>query len=180
MASARLTSALMGPVAILGATLAVAGAFLSSKPAWSADFYAGKTITMSTHGGVGGSYDTYLRLFARHLGSHIPGRPNVEVVNQPGAGGLLAVNYAGQTAPKDGTFLSLIDQGIPLFEATGQPGLHVSLKKFEWIGNLSTSNNVTVTWYASKIRSMSDATKREVTMAASGAGSPSASIPLAL
>ena len=146
--------------------------------AWSADFYSGKTITFSTHGGVGGSYDTYLRLLARHIGGHIQGHPNVEVFNQPGAGGLLAVNYAGQTAPKDGTFLTLVDQGIPLYEVTGQPGLHVSLKNFEWIGNLSTSNNISVAWYKSGIESMEDATKRIVTMAASGAGSPSASMPL--
>ena len=49
------------------------------------DFYAGKTIAMSTHTGPGGGYDTLIRLYARHVSRHMPGAPNIIVVNQPGA-----------------------------------------------------------------------------------------------
>jgi tripartite-type tricarboxylate transporter receptor subunit TctC len=62
------------------------------------DFFAGKTITISTFTSPGGSYDTYARLLARHIGRFIAGRPTVIVVNQPGAGGLVALNYAGRIA----------------------------------------------------------------------------------
>ena len=58
------------------------------QPASAADFYAGKTITMSTYGPPGDSYDLYLRLLGRHFGRHIPGNPGIVVVNQTGAGGL--------------------------------------------------------------------------------------------
>ena len=105
---------------------------------------------MSTHTGPGGGYDTYLRLLSRHLGKHIPGHPSMLVVNQPGGGGLTALNYAGKVAPQDGTWLALVSQGLLVHEATGRPGLQVSLGKFSWIGNLTQSNNVTVTWYTSK------------------------------
>ena len=38
------------------------------QPVLAADFYAGKTITMSTYGAPGDSYDLYLRLLSRHYG----------------------------------------------------------------------------------------------------------------
>jgi tripartite-type tricarboxylate transporter receptor subunit TctC len=80
-------------------------------PARSQDFYAGKTISMSTHSTSGAGYDTYLRLLSRHMGKYIPGRPTFIVLNQPGAGGLTALNYAARVAPQDGTFLTIVSQG---------------------------------------------------------------------
>jgi tripartite-type tricarboxylate transporter receptor subunit TctC len=62
-------------------------------------FFAGKTITIATFTAPGGAYDAYIRLLARHMGRHIPGRPNFVANNQPGAGGLLNINYAGKIAP---------------------------------------------------------------------------------
>jgi tripartite-type tricarboxylate transporter receptor subunit TctC len=140
-------------------------------PAVAQDFYAGKTISMSTHSTAGAGYDTYLRLLSRHMGKHIPGKPNFVVLNQPGAGGLTAVNYAARIAPQDGTFLTLVSQGLLVVEATGGRGLQTSLGSFKWLGNLSQSNNVTVTWVTSNIRTLEDAKRREVTVGATGTGS---------
>jgi tripartite-type tricarboxylate transporter receptor subunit TctC len=157
--------------------LALTAILLVQSPVAAEDFYAGKTISMSTHTGPGGGYDTYLRLLARHMGRHIPGRPTIVVVNQPGAGGLLALNHAGRVAPQDGTFLTLVSQGLLVHEATGQPGLQVSLTDFKWFGNLSQSNIVTVTWHASGVRSLADAKARDVTVGSTGVGSISVQIP---
>jgi hypothetical protein len=71
------------PIIRLALTVAVLG---EAVPAAAEDFYAGKTISISTHTGPGGGYDTYLRLLTRHLPRHIPGRPSIVVVNMPGAG----------------------------------------------------------------------------------------------
>jgi tripartite-type tricarboxylate transporter receptor subunit TctC len=143
----------------------------SSCAAMADDFYAGKTITMSTHSDAGAGYDTYLRLLARHMGKHIAGRPSFIVINQPGAGGLLAANYAAKSAPQDGTFLTLVSQGLLVIEATGGKGLRTSLGAFKWLGNFSQSNNVTVTWAASGVKTLQDALRREVVVGATGAGS---------
>src|SRR5262249_40139405 len=112
------------------------------QPLAAQDFFAGKTITISTFTPPGGSYDTYARLLARHVGRFIPGRPTVIVLNQPGAGGLVALNYAGKIAPRDGTFLTLAGVGTLLQEAIGGQGMQVSLRDFRWIGNFSKVNNV--------------------------------------
>src|SRR5215510_202592 len=148
--------------------LTLAAILLVQSPVAAEDFYAGKTISFSTHTGPGGGYDTYLRLLARHMGRHIAGRPAIVVVNQPGAGGLLALNQAGRVAAKDGTFLTLVSQGLLVHEATGQGGLQVSLADFKWLGNLSQSNIVTVTWHTSGVRTLADAKVRDVSVGSTG------------
>jgi tripartite-type tricarboxylate transporter receptor subunit TctC len=151
--------------------LAMAAGLALASDAYAQDFYAGKTISMSTHSTAGAGYDTYLRLLSRHMGRYIPGQPKFVVINQPGAGGLTALNYAARVAPQDGTFLTIVSQALLVIEATGGRGLHTSLGKFNWLGNLSQSNNVTVTWVTSGIATLQDAKARDVTVGATGAGS---------
>lgn len=154
-----------------------AGVLLAQSPALASDFFQGKTITMSTHTAPGGGYDTLLRLLSRHYNRHIPGKPAMLVVNQPGAGGLLSLNYAAKRAPQDGTWLALASQGLILHEAMGGAGVETSLTKFKWIGNLNTSNNVTATWFLSKVRTIDDAKLREVTVGSTGAGAITSIVP---
>ena len=142
------------------------------------DFFAGKTIALSTHSEAGGGYDSYLRLLAQHIGKHIPGHPSLAVINQPGGGGLVAVNHAADAALQDGTFLTIVSQSVPVVEATGGPGLHTSLGKFKWIGNFTRANNVTVTWAASQVKTLADARAREVVMGATSAGTSSEMGPI--
>src|SRR3979409_1696929 len=66
------------------------------------DFYKGKTVNMIIGYSVGGGYDLYGRLVARHIGKHIPGRPNVVSQNMTGAASLRAAQYLYTVAPKDG------------------------------------------------------------------------------
>src|SRR5882672_4219921 len=80
-----------GPV-IAAALAAVATTFPSAIHA--DDFYAGKSITISTYGAPGDSYDVYMRLLSRHYGRHIPGNPRFTAIHQPGAGGILPINHA--------------------------------------------------------------------------------------
>jgi tripartite-type tricarboxylate transporter receptor subunit TctC len=143
----------------------------------AADFFAGKTITINTHSPPGDGYDIYLRLLSRYMGKYIPGHPGFIILNQPGAGGIFAVNYAARNAPRDGTFLSLVSEGIVVLEATGGRGLQTSLGSFKWLGNFSQSNNVTVTWGMSKTKTLADAMKNDVTVGATGAGSASVMAP---
>jgi tripartite-type tricarboxylate transporter receptor subunit TctC len=157
--------------------LAAFAACVFGVPVHAEDFYAGKTITMSTHTGPGGGYDTLLRLIARHLGRHIPGSPGFIVSNMPGAGGLTAFNHAARLAPQDGNFLSLVGQGLVVHEPTGQPGLQASLGAMNWIGNASQSPNVTAVWHTSTVKSIDDARRREVVVGSTGAGAPDAQMP---
>ena len=50
-------------------------------------FYRGKTVNLYIGSNVGGGYDAYGRLVARHIGKYIPGKPVVVPSNMGGAGG---------------------------------------------------------------------------------------------
>ena len=155
--------------AAAAAAAAVGLGSVAVHPAAAADYFAGKTITISTYGAPGDSYDVYMRLLSRHYGRHIPGNPRFTATNQPGAGGLLAITHAAMVAPQDGTFITVASQGLLIFEATGQRGLQTSIGTFKWLGSFTQSNNVTVTWHTSRAKTLADAIAREVVVGASGA-----------
>ena len=71
-------------IVVATAALLLAAAQARADPV--ADFYKGQQVKLIVGYGTGGGYDVYGRLFARHLGRHIPGQPNVIVQNMPGAG----------------------------------------------------------------------------------------------
>jgi tripartite-type tricarboxylate transporter receptor subunit TctC len=71
--------------------------------AQSDPFYKGKRLTLLINFAAGGPADIEGRLFARHIGRHIDGGPNIIVQNRDGAGGLVGTNYLGELGPRDGT-----------------------------------------------------------------------------
>ena len=72
-------------------------AFLTAASAQESEraFYADKTVRMIVGSGTGGGYDAFSRLIAPYLAKALG--TTVIVENQPGAGGLIALNrlYAG-------------------------------------------------------------------------------------
>lgn len=141
-------------------------------------FYEGKQIRMIIRSGVGGGYDLYARMLARHIGKHIPGAPSTMPVNMPGGGGITSANYVANVAPRDGTILTMVSQGLPTDQALGlTPSFKADLRTFNWIGNMSSSNQVLVVWHTSKTRTLEDARNRETLIGSTGAGSVSTQLP---
>jgi tripartite-type tricarboxylate transporter receptor subunit TctC len=60
----------------------------------------------------GGSYDLYARLAADHMAKYIPGKPNIIVQHRPGGGGIKAVAYFYEQAPRDGSNIGLFPETI--------------------------------------------------------------------
>ena len=146
-----------------------------------ADFYKGKQIRMIIRSGPGAGYDTYARLLTKHMAKYIPGQPTILNVNMPGAGGIIAANHVAVQAARDGTTLAIVSVGLPMDQATGlNPSFKADLTKFNWIGNLSDSNQIMQTWHTSPTKTLDDAMKRETIIAAAGTGSFSSMIPSAL
>ena len=145
------------------------------------DFYKGKQMRVIVHTTPGGGYDAYGRLMARHVVDHIPGAPTIVVQNMPGGGGLRQANYIGTAAPQDGTVIALISQGLPLLQVAGGEveitRLEVDFRSFNWIGNLSDSNQVLVTWHTSPVKTFADALRTQEVLGASGVGSISVQLP---
>jgi tripartite-type tricarboxylate transporter receptor subunit TctC len=164
-------------VSILVAFFAMIGVlFTTSAQAQSATF-AGKTVTLMCHVPPGGGYDAYERLLSRHLGQFLPGNPTIIVVNKPGAGGYTAANHAANVAPRDGTFMVLMQQSTLMDEPMGHSAMKTSLRDFNWIGNFSQSNNLVATWHTSPVKTIGDAQKQEALVGASGTTSTAAQLP---
>src|SRR4051794_16182713 len=133
--------------------------------------FAGKTITLTNGYATGSGNDIIGRLVARHLGKHIPGQPKVVVQNMPGAGSYKAANYLYGVAPKDGTVLGYIAQTAATEELLGNPAVQFQTAKFNWIGRISSYNNVSIGWHTSKVKSIADAQHTVSTIGATGVGS---------
>jgi tripartite-type tricarboxylate transporter receptor subunit TctC len=153
--------------------MALAAALMLPLPAAAqVDFYKGKTIDLVISTGVGGGLDANARLVARHLADHIPGNPTIVPRNMPGAGHIRAANFVFSQAPKDGTVIATF---VPVF-VTAQvldrsKSIQFDPAGFNWLASTSSSNATIYTWYLSGVRSVADATKRDVLMGATGAGS---------
>lgn len=167
-------------VSILATLVVILGA-VSLKPAQAQGVrFAGKTITLMCHVPPGGGYDAYVRLLSRHLRQYLPDNPNIIVVNKPGAGGAVAANHAVNIAPRDGTFMLLMQQSMLVDEPMGKSAINTSLRDFNWIGNFSQSNNLVATWHTSPVKTIADAHKREALVGASGPSSTAAQLPVFL
>ena len=153
----------------LGLALLACGLAASPAGAQSVEeFYKGRKIDVVIGFTVGGGYDAYARLLARHIGEHIPGKPAIIPRNMTGAGSRIAAAFIHGVAPKDGTAIGIADQSIPLEQALGDAGVKFDSRELNWIGNPNADNNVLTTWHTSPVKTLDDARKIEVTMGATG------------
>ncbi len=116
-----------------------------------ADFYKGKQISLIIGTSSGNDYDFRARLLARHMGRFIPGEPTIVPRNMPGAGGINAANWLANVAPHDGTAIHLIMANMMNKQAVGVPGIKFDARQFSWIGNTTSTPNVTSAWHTSGV-----------------------------
>lgn len=159
-------------VALIGTPLGASGVL-----AQPADFYAGRQITLLIGFGPAGTYDYYARLVARHLGRHLPGKPNIVPQQMPGAGSLTAANFLYTAAPKDGTSMGIITQTVAIEEAIKNPGVKYKSAEMNWIGRATSITQIQLSMATSKIKRIEDALVQEVTAASTGSGSPTEGYP---
>lgn len=83
---------------------AVAVAALAAAPALAQDdsYYAGKTITVVVPFSQGGATYVSAKFLEPFFEKHIPGNPDMDVVDRPGGGSILGANWFQQNAEPDG------------------------------------------------------------------------------
>ncbi|HEY8580309.1 MAG TPA: hypothetical protein VIL72_10515 [Beijerinckiaceae bacterium] len=162
---------------------AAACAFTAATPARAdavADFYRGRTLEMTVPGSAGGDYDRRARIVARHMGRLIPGAPSIVVKNMPGGIGLQAANHLANTAPRDGTAMTIVFQNMPVLQATGSPAVQFDARRFGWLGNTTSSPNVINSWHATGVTRIEQVMEKELVVGASGVASTGYVYPAAL
>ncbi len=154
-------------IALVGAVVA-AGSQAQAQSDAVADFYRGKTLTVLVGVGAGGEYDFQMRLVQRHIGKYIPGNPSTVGQNMVGATGLLMANHLYNVAPKDGTVIGLIQNGLPSFQAMGVEGINFDARKFNWIGSLSPTVETMAVRKGSGVMTVEDARKKDLIAGSNG------------
>lgn len=164
---------------VIAAALALAasacGAALGSAEAQD-DYYKGKTITVYVAVGTG-AYDLYARILTRHMPRHLPGNPTMIVNNMPGAGGVVAANYAANVAPRDGSALLVPLKPIAMTQLLTPSQVRYDAAAFQWVGSMVDAPGLMVFSLASNVRSIEDARRSEIAMGSTGAGAETAIFP---
>jgi tripartite-type tricarboxylate transporter receptor subunit TctC len=135
------------------------------------DFYRGRTVTLIVGYSVGGGYDAYARVLARHLGKHIPGHPTIIVQNMPGAGSLRSANFLFNAAPKDGGTIAIFSRGMAMEPLIGTSQTAFDARKFTWLGSGTNEVSICATWNTSKVKSWNDMLTTPFTVGGEGSGS---------
>src|SRR5713101_800568 len=164
------------------AVLFGAAAFVGLLPAaaHADDFYKGLQISWILSADAGGGYASYARAFAPFFANHIPGKPHIVIQHMPGAGGIRAMNYFDQVAPKDGTVLGLVHSSVPFAPLYGIKGAKFDAKQLNWIGSLDSNAAICIAWHTSRIKTWKDVLEKEFTVGGSGVGSQMETMPAML
>jgi tripartite-type tricarboxylate transporter receptor subunit TctC len=157
---------------------AVAGGADAARAQPATDFFAGRQVSVLIGATAGGGYDVYARALSRHMGRHLPGQPTLIPKNVPGAGGLTLANHLYNRAPADGTEFAIVQNGLPfekLFQTLSPEGRNAlfDATRFGWIGSITRTVFVTVTWHSAPVKTLADATRQQAVLGASATSSDS-------
>jgi tripartite-type tricarboxylate transporter receptor subunit TctC len=133
-----------------------------------AAFFAGKSIDLDIGYSVGGGYDLYGRLLARHIGKHIPGNPTVVPKNMEGAASLRLANYLYAAAPRDGTVIGTVARGIAFDPLLNESGAQYDATKLSWLGSANNEVAVCVALRSAGITSFDELYAKPLTIGANG------------
>jgi tripartite-type tricarboxylate transporter receptor subunit TctC len=171
------TWSLVCAAAIGALTLLPAGRVHAQSPA---EFYKGKNVELYIGYSVGGAYDLYARVLARHIGKHIPGSPTIVPKNLEGAGSLRLANWLYNVGAKDGTVMGTIGRGTAFDPLLGSKGAQFQADKFTWIGSANNEVSVCVAWKTSGITRFEDAFQKELIVGGTGQAADTDQFPAIL
>ena len=165
-AAAGMARCLIGVlISVAAATALVPQAAYAQDPA---AFYAGKSVELDIGYSVGGGYDLYGRLLARHLGKHIPGNPAIVPKNMEGAGSLRLANYLYTAAPRDGTVIGTVARGIAFDPLLNENGAQYDATKLSWLGSANNDVSVCVALKSAGVTSFEQLYDRPLTIGSTG------------
>jgi tripartite-type tricarboxylate transporter receptor subunit TctC len=160
--------------------LCIAALVLGAAPGATAQETIDRPVTIYVAGTAGGGIDLYARLFARHFGRHVVGKPTVTVQVMPGAGGIRAANFLAEQAPRDGTALATFAGGPILEPLIGARNPGYDMSSFTWLGAMTKDIGLCVAWGTTPFKTIDDVKGQQMVVAGTGAGSETDTWPIVL
>ena len=150
-----------------------------------AAFYKGRNVDLYIGYSVGGAYDLYARVIARHLGKHIPGNPTIVPKNLEGAGSLRLANWLYNVAPKDGTVIGALQNSAVLESLLDAllgdtKRLRHDATKFVHLGSATIDHYVCIARADAAVKSFKDLFSQELIIGASQPGTSTRDFPAML
>jgi len=149
------------------------------------EFFRGKTITFLVGAASAGAYDVATRAVANHMPRHIPGYPKMVVQNMPGAASLTMTNYLYNRAPRDGTFIGMPNNSIPLearLQVMSRDGgaVQFDLAKFNWIGTPTQDPQALFVWHTTRAKTIFEARNDKISLGSTATGADNFTLPTIL
>ena len=135
------------------------------------DVFKGERIEFVVPFDPGGGYDTYVRAIAPYLEDCLGAR--IAVLNEPGAGSLLATNKTAVSPPDGSRIMITNTPGILGSQIASAEGVEFDLNKFSWIGRIASPPDVVLTDADGDLQSFEDIANAsdEIQFVATGPGS---------
>jgi tripartite-type tricarboxylate transporter receptor subunit TctC len=135
------------------------------------DFYKGKTLRIMVGFPPGGGFDANGRLLARYIGRHIPGTPEVIVMNTPGAASATSIAHLDVNLPTDGTVIDEFNFGL-LGDSLLQPAKTAfDFRHYAWIGSIAEDVTTCFVWRDDAPRTIAEMRGHHYLFGDAGAGS---------
>jgi tripartite-type tricarboxylate transporter receptor subunit TctC len=144
------------------------------------EFYKRTDVQIVVGHEPGTGFDLYARTLARHMSTHIPGKPAVIVQNMVGASGLNAFNWLANAAPKDGSVFATAAFTVPFEPLFGNKAARFDASKLGWIGNMDSSVSICGVSKESGVNKFEDALRQDVLLGSTGHAGPLSQSPRAL
>lgn len=164
---------------ILAACAASASLFTAPLHAQTsvADFYRGKQIELRIGSAPGSGYDLTARTIGMHLAKYIPGNPTIIFQNVPGASSLLLANQLANIAPRDGTVLAVVTNGVPTGPLLAPEATHFDPRRFGWIGSSAPETELAMAWHSAAVKNVDDLFTKPFIVGGTGPGTAQVDIP---
>ncbi len=153
-------------------TMAV-GIAMFSPPAFAQtpeSFYKATQLQLRVGSSPGGGYDTVARTVGGHIGRHIPGNPSVVIQHVPGAGSLVLANQIANTAPRDGSVIGLVQNGMLVAPLLMRGQAKFVMGGLTLIGSPAPETQIVIVSRASSAKSINDILTKEIIIGASAPG----------
>ena len=127
----------------------------SSEDSGEESYYAGNTLDLVVPYEPGGGYDTYARAMAPYLGECL-GDATVVVQNEPGAGGLLALNNTFTTSPDERRLQLVNTVGAVSAQIAGAEGVQFDMLEFSPVGRIVATTSALAVGPDSELQDFQD------------------------
>ena len=119
-------------------------------------------------GSPGGGYDTYMRALVPHLEKRLGAR--MLPTNEPGAGGLVAINRTINAPPDGLTILLVGGETLVTAQLYESPGVNYDVRKLAWLARVSSEAKVALLGPKSPYASVQDMMRSETPVTWAGSG----------